>query len=382
MTVSPAAMPRTSAPRRSHAPRAGDCRPRTVALRAPLAVFWIACAALQGCGARTRPVTPCIIPLVREKAAVVFLIEWEASGGPPYTPSPIYLLGGHQRVSAAMYALNYIIPTIDDVSLIGAMVSQTIRYGDVIPDVPDAADGPGWCAPATALGVPIAEGHGSEVIPYLTNELVPNGRGLVLADLPGVEGQLLATGGLHTPRFVILIDDGEHACPGPDDYTHITPSDSAAIESQLAALLAAGVRTIVIGMTPQDLSLDEFVVQQGFSVMNAEAQGGGVQRTDARPYLYYDFADSAAVSNVLQSTIVRPYYCTLYLRAAIANRSDVGLVDASGGRAPARDTTRANGWDWTDEAHGQITLFGPACEAAVASHEQFEIIDRGAVCSE
>lgn len=346
---------------------------------AMLAVIWTAGAVLPGCGARTQLNVPCVIALYQVRPAVLFLIEWAGTEG-PYTPRPTYLFTEQDRVAAAMYAVSYAAPALGDVPLIGAMVSQTIRYGDQIPDAPDGSRGPGWCAPTTALGIPIGENHGSELMQYLTSELIPAGQGQVLADLPFVESQLLAAGGAHTPRFVILIDDGNHGCPGPDGLVHITPSDFSAIEAQFAVLVARGIRTIVIGMTPQDLSLDDFETEPGFSVMNAEAQGGGVQRPDAPPFLYYDFADQAAVTSVLQSTIVRPYWCMLYAPAGTASGRDADLIAVSGGRSPARDTTRTNGWDWTDEARGQITLFGPACDAAVNWHQRFEIVLRGAVC--
>ena len=34
----------------------------------------------------------------------------------------------------------------------------------------------------------------------------------------------------------------------------------------------------------------------------------------------------------------------------------------------ARDSAHRDGWDWTDRDYGELTLYGPACERAIATN--------------
>lgn len=353
----------------------------------------VACAALSmlaavasSCGARTELSQPCAIPLEREKPVVVFLVKWDAQcnnerGG----CSDEFLYDGRDLIEVVRHSLAHILPVLDDVARIGAMPTQTIRFGDPEPGSgPDGGWDPGWCATPPGLTVAIGEGHGPRVEEYFSPEQWPferrpNGQGSVLPNLPVVERELLAVGTDRTPRFLILIDSGRCGCPGdPGCSVHFDEADYAEVRARFAALVSRGIRTLVVGMRRFG-EPDHWPQLNEIRLLSAEAEGGGLARADdgREPILFYEYTDVPAIEAVLHERIVRPFYCTLYPTAAVRDPDAVVLIAPGGGEAPPRDPTHRDGWDFLDATHGTIGLFGGACERAISSPRRLSLLVPG-----
>lgn len=333
-------------------------------------------AALAGaCGARTALDEPCIVPLERERPAIVFLVEWSAAcdnyrGG----CAADSLFQGLDQFEVTRLTLGNVLPLLDDVALIGAMPTQTIRYGDPVDD-PDGSS-ENWCATTAGLTVPIGEGHASLVERYFSLEewphgAGPNGQGAVLPALVEVERALLAAGNHRTPRFIVLIDAGDRGCPGVDGVLDVDEDVHEAIRAVFAALVERGIRTLVIGMRRFTADGWPFLRQQ--EILNAEADGGGLARSDDAfyPVWFYDYVDMPAIDEVLHAEIVAPYYCVLHLPRPVPDASAAVMIALDGQDVPRRDSDRVDGWDFLDAS--RVGLFGMACERAIASPRSFAL---------
>ena len=98
------------------------------------------------------------------------------------------------------------------------------------------------------------------------------------------------------------------------------------------------------------------------STLRAMALAGGRPYRDAAGNPgYYDVRqpdDLTIAFNTIQNSIAR---CTFVTPSRPP--TDDGISITFNGATIPHDTTRINGWDWTDRAFGEITLFGAACPA-------------------
>jgi len=340
----------------------------------------------SSCGARTALSEPCIIPLEREPAAVVYLVHWTFAchrGGGRCLDDE--LLAGRDKFEAIRHSLAYTLEVIDGVALTGAMPTQTIRIEDLIPDLPDGGVNPAWCATPEELTVAIGPNNGSSVQAYFdpaawSGLRHPNGKGPVLPNLTVVESSLLSEGSARTRRLLILLDTGTRGCYGPDDSSLIDDAHYAEIRGAFERLADQGIRTLVMGMT-REFEPWQYEVQGPLRTLSAEAEGGGLARdpTPDDPGLFYDYADEAAVLPVLHDEIVAPFYCTLYPTEPAPGPANVALISSSGDDLP-HDPSHLDGWDFTDADHTTIRLFGAACDSTIESRASFHLLVQGAEC--
>jgi hypothetical protein len=142
-------------------------------------------------------------------------------------------------------------------------------------------------------------------------------------------------------RFVLLSTDGEpNTCTGSGDC----PATDTAVKN----LLAAGIKTFVLGVSEEVASsacLDQLAVS------------GGAPRATA-PH-FYPGSDPMALDaylNEIITGIAKPS-CVIDLNDAPPDPKLVALfID---GREIARDTTHVDGWDYSGPK--QITFYGAAC---------------------
>ena len=185
--------------------------------------------------------------------------------------------------------------------------------------------------------------------------------------------------------YLVLATDGGPNCnPSLDPTTCVCTSGGpgsglmgcGAHASPLSCL--DGQRTIqAIGQMASNpiASIPTFVIGIGGSAdpvfaatLNAMAIAGGRPNAvtgDSSGSSFYDVeqpGDLALAFTTIQSTIARCSFVT-------PSRPDSpnGLTLTVGDDTIPRDVTHMNGWDWTDAAYGEITLFGPACTDALAS---------------
>lgn len=355
----------------------GEAAGRSGACACRSACVLTACL-FAGCGARTGLDLPWIVHLEREPPAIVFLVHWDAgcdnSVGTCH-PSDLYA-GGRDYGEAVRFTLAQLVPALDEVALLGAMPSQTLRLGVDGPESEapawPASDSPGWCWTPPELTVPLGAGHGSLVQQYFSHESwpagigAPNGQGALIPNLPVVESALLAAGTERTDRLLVLIDDGSRGCDEVDALVVIDERRYAEIAGLYEEMNSHGVRTLVIGIT-KPWPAHYVHSQHQLRVLNAEAEGGGLPREpedEGNPVFWYDYQDVGALQEVLRREIVMPYWCTLFAIEPIPSEVPVTMISTSGAEVPLRDSTRTNGWDFPDAERTSIGLFGDACEFA------------------
>lgn len=90
--------------------------------------------------------------------------------------------------------------------------------------------------------------------------------------------------------------------------------------------------------------------------------GGRPRMTEPRFYNVSSPDTLLGAFRTIQNNITRCAYVT-------PSRPDDpdGLTLLVDGVPLPRDPSRMNGWDWTDAAFGELTLFGPACDRAIAN---------------
>lgn len=123
--------------------------------------------------------------------------------------------------------------------------------------------------------------------------------------------------------------------------------------AQIASNPVTSIPTFVIGIAGDN---NPAVVR---TLNQMAVAGGRPNRTAAGQPTYFNAqqeGDLERAFNAIQGTIAR---CT-YIAATRPADTDVVTLAVNGMRV-SRDTSRVNGWDWTDRAIGEITLFGAAC---------------------
>lgn len=102
------------------------------------------------------------------------------------------------------------------------------------------------------------------------------------------------------------------------------------------------------------------------ATLTAMAVAGGRPFFNARGEpTYYNVqvaSDLTQAFTTIQETVSRCAFVT-------PSRPGVtgSIVLSAGGAVVPADPSRRNGWDWTDRAFGEITLFGPACDNVIAA---------------
>jgi hypothetical protein len=148
---------------------------------------------------------------------------------------------------------------------------------------------------------------------------------------------------------------GGGSCRTSDPTRCLDDVRTVDIVRQIANNPVAPMATYVIGIANDD----ETVFASTLTAM-AVAGGRPKRLADGRA-TYYDVRepdDLATALNAVQNAVAR---CTFL--APSRPREGTTITILVNGVAAVRDETRANGWDWTDRALGEITLFGPACPA-------------------
>ncbi len=200
---------------------------------------------------------------------------------------------------------------------------------------------------------------------------------------------LRARPGRGSARYIVLATDGGPNCnvmnPDPPSRCVCTSSDVNACRSNPrvgiyncldATRTVARVREIASPTAPGVPGIPVFVVGLDGSmttrldllaVLDDMARAGGRPRPVVNPgdRAYYSVRDPADLANAFQ-TIVAPIARCAFVTPSRPDNPDEIEIELDG--APlARDTARADGWDWTDRDFGEITLFGPACARATAT---------------
>jgi hypothetical protein len=172
-------------------------------------------------------------------------------------------------------------------------------------------------------------------------------------------------------RYLLLVTDGQPSC-GIDGQLPDPPAagklGSACVDAaaEVDDLLAAGVRTIVLGIgsevapTPPELGgVLEDATDEAVACLSELARRGGAARVDGPPHYYvatHPEALERSLREIFGATVPRP--CSLVLGKTPADRNQVQVL--FDGRQIPR--SRRDGWDFDppDDSR-RIGVFGDAC---------------------
>lgn len=298
------------------------------------------------------------VRLEGQRATVAFVID--ASNSMNFglsgerEPSP----GDPSRWSVTIEALDAALRGRDDRLDLGAKLFPNADISDVDPDEA--------CRVTNRLDLEVASNNLDSLLGRLSRRL-PAG-GTPTARAISVTRRALEGRPSENPQFVVLVTDGAPNCNQslrpPCDCTGLEGCDDptfgpilclderqtlGAIDETFAG---AGIPVYVIGV--EDPSRPEYA-----DVLDRMAIAGGRPREDSGRY-FYEVSRSEELVDAFETITDQIALCVFRAPDGTDverfNRLDVEGVPVM------RDPTRVQGWDVTNAATGEITLYGLACE--------------------
>lgn len=249
-------------------------------------------------------------------------------------------------------------------------VDQQIALGAVM--YPIQADS---CTAPTAIDLSPARGNASRLLGLFTSSMPIGGT-------PTSEALSLAAQHLRTlrtatsARALILATDGAPNCneslrndscvctsvplfnPNCDAPSHCL-DDTRTIVG-LRTLFAQNLPTYVIGLGSQ--------LNQWASTLDQMAVAGGVPRIGVGPR-YYSITNQVELTDAFSRITAQLTRCTFLLNGLGANDTFTLQVDRV-------DVPRGpNGWEWLDQANGELALHGMACDLAAGGATASVLVD-------
>ena len=132
---------------------------------------------------------------------------------------------------------------------------------------------------------------------------------------------------------------------------HANPVEEMGSEKAVADAVAAGIKVFVVGIGN---------VASAVAVLNQMAINGGEAQTGAATS-YYAATNQAALQTALNQIVGKVASCTLPLPGKPQDPTNVIVEDEATKTQIPRDTTHAEGWDYTDASDTAIQLYGTAC---------------------
>lgn len=279
---------------------------------------------------------PGVVALDESTVEVVFVIDRSGSMGLSFDgdrPGP----REQTRWETLEISLSAALIVFDDRIGVGAKFfpTQTIR----------ATEGP--CDVFGGLEVGIGPGRVPGIVSQFARFDPSGGTPLALAMREAVDA-LLARADENSAQFIVAATDGAPSCS--DD------AEINALELIREAHEDHGIDVFVLGIasTPPEVALLEMM-----------ADLGGRPRPAAEGRSFYDARDPDLLESLL-GEIARDLTQCVFAVPIPPDEDDVIEVLVAGETIP-RDEGRTEGWDFTNESRAQLSLFGRACEAAIAS---------------
>lgn len=164
-------------------------------------------------------------------------------------------------------------------------------------------------------------------------------------------GDWLAASPSPNPKYIVLATDGEPNCRGDSDGTAKDPEATDAI----AAVAAKGIPVFVVGIATAGVAI---------RTLDAMAVAGGRARAAESPK-YFPAEDGADFVKAMRTISGQVASCVFAMKSAPPVPDNV-LVEFSDGSHAVRDTSKSNGWDYTNAAKTSIELYGPACDKVMS----------------
>jgi hypothetical protein len=214
------------------------------------------------------------------------------------------------------------------------------------------ADGADQCAVNPGVAVPVAANNASAISTAISKASPSSATPTRAAINASVTYMQTLTD--TNPKYLLVATDGEPNCPSGCSGTTCTntPNVSEEMGTEQAVLdaVAAGFKVFVVGIGN---------VSSAVATLNQMAINGGEAQSGATSY--YAATDQAALEAALNAIVGKVASCQLNLPAKPQDPTNVVVEDVPTKTQIPKDTSHANGWDFTDSTDTAIQLFGDAC---------------------
>ena len=196
----------------------------------------------------------------------------------------------------------------------------------------------------------------------------PDGDGTPTGAAVGVALKYLSSLGTNDRKYILLATDGEPSCGGTAGS--LTKDSSAAKTDAIAAVTmaaAADVHTFVIGVATTKSSATK--------TLNQLATAGLEPRADPDPAAtkFYLASTQSELVTALQA-IVSPIAASCVFALTKAPPDPENIAVKVGGTKSPRDLGRTDGWDYTDDRHTQVEVYGSWCDKVKQQANAVQIV--------
>ncbi len=298
--------------------------------------------------------------VIDRSGSMAFDLEGHADN-PPVTSIPEQ----DKRWRILQGALQATITTFDQQIAMGA------KFFPEVLTPSDLIDSEKSCRTDTGVGIPPARGNAQKIISTFDTSQ-PRG-GTPTSEAVRIAAQFL-TASRSIARTIVLATDGAPNCNGDLDAdtcvcTSLVSCASSPDRGRYSCLDDS--RTIdTIRVIANDQKIPVYVIGIGgtekpefLKVLDDMAIAGG--RPKPTTPRHYNVQSSQDLKDALVSIRDSVAKCT-YLTPSAPTDPNAIRVEIDGVSIP-RDQTKTNGWDWIDQAFGELAFFGDACLKAQGS---------------
>ena len=246
--------------------------------------------------------------------------------------------GANSRWSQVTAALNQVVSTTD------TMVNWGLKF----------FGSSNSCTVTPAPEVPIGPMNGAAIVAAIgrttTGSPTPTRNGMNAA------AAYMATLTDANPKYLLLATDGEPTCNPDLPASMMNTADSAGAQQAVTDAFNLGFKTFVVGIGDT----------MGAATLDQMAINGGMPQTGAATS-FYQVTDTASLVTALQTILGRVGSCQFNIGMAPNTMTSTDFIDVFGDGTPIpRDTTHTDGWDYSNDAHTAIEVFGARCDGVKA----------------
>jgi hypothetical protein len=224
------------------------------------------------------------------------------------------------------------------------------------------------CNVNTTAAVPIAMNNATAITTAIMGATQTNGGVVGYNNTPTRSAENGATTYLKgrttaNPKYILLATDGLPNCAdsgmGGRGGGGTSTDDPMGATMAIASALTAGYKTFVVGIATGGATAD--------MTLSAMANAGGLPRSGTPSY--YPVTTGQELADAIRTLIGVAATCTFQIGPPPTSdgTTSLGLINVFGdGVEITRDTSHANGYDYTDASMNSIEIHGPLCQKVMS----------------